>query len=152
MTKQELDEIKDELKQLSPLPWTWVPAGNQYVVLSKDEGEEESYSAVCIELFKYYDAEFIAAAPQRISSLLDEIEKLSLDCITKDCENEALLAKCKRYEVALGIYGDKKNWTSAIAHQGDFGTDYFDCDDRFQSWEQINGYELAQKALEDKDV
>lgn len=84
MNKQELQEIRDELKGISKYPWHYDEESESVFEIEEEEvitrgiyskegplNKGEEY-----ELFGEKDADFIAKAPGRIEKLLDEVDGL----------------------------------------------------------------------------
>lgn len=100
-----LTEIKKSLEEISPWPWFfsyhkrksgWWLVGKR----RKKTGIHLDSDERCAQ-DSHKDMFFIASAPETISSLLYEIERLKLDEITRLCELETMALENERMKETL---------------------------------------------------
>lgn len=83
MKPEELNEIRADLEAITPWPWEKV----DYWFIHGDEPDAHvAINGKPTEIFTQPDARFIAKAPERISALLEEIERLT-GCLQRANKN-----------------------------------------------------------------
>ena len=92
MTQEEIDQIKSELKEISPWPWVQI-VEDWYSTVNTSKRSDLYLDQVCSKVTRLRDSSFIAKSPERISALIKEreeslqriaqLEKTLLDKITE---------------------------------------------------------------------
>lgn len=106
--QNKIDEIKEEMIHVTEGPWVCDGLG---VILRESDGE------MIADVFDKEDAEFLAKAPEYITYLLQEIERLQgeVQFWKEAAENQQqnnfrFMAEIERKDEALKWYGDFGNW------------------------------------------